>query len=73
MRDFTDEVYKPEIRPEGFVEHFGSEIFKNLLIVINNEKLAAFQENMQEMMRKYYDTVDTAEKKKVRDMARQKF
>lgn len=28
---------------------------------------------MQEMMRKYYDTVDTAEKKKVRDMARQKF
>ncbi len=73
VRDFTDEIYKPEIRPESFVEHFGSEIFSNLLIVVNNEKLAQFSDNMEEMMRRYYENVDSAERKKVRDMAKQKF
>jgi len=73
IRDFTDELYNTEKRPELFVEHFESQMFENLLLVINNEKLAGFQANLEQMMNNYYAAVDNAEKKKVRDNAKNKF
>jgi hypothetical protein len=48
-------------------------MFENLLLVINNEKLASFQANLEQMMNNYYDAVDNAEKKRVRDGAKNKF
>ena len=48
-------------------------MFENLLLVINNEKLALFQENMFQMMEKYYEIVDNSERKRIRDKARQRF
>ena len=39
VRDFTDDIYKGNQQAEAFVEHHESEIFANLLLVVNDEKL----------------------------------
>jgi len=38
VRDFTDDVYKGTQQAEAFVEHHESEMFSNLLLVVNNDK-----------------------------------
>jgi len=43
VRDFTDDIYNSaSITQKHFVEGYGSEIFTNLLIVLNKAKIPAF-------------------------------
>ena len=39
VRDFTDDIYKGNQQAEAFVEHHESEMFANLLLVVNDDKL----------------------------------
>jgi len=73
VRDFTDEIYKSNLSKDIFVESKESESFQNLLIVVNVEKMAAFQANIPEMMTNYYTNVDLADKKRAREQAKNKF
>lgn len=73
QRDFTDDIYNKGVPAEIFVESHQSEMFSNLLIVLNNEKVDAFANNMAEIMDNYYKAVDEQERKKVRDQALNKF
>ena len=50
VRDFTDEIYKGNQQPEAFVEHHESEMFANLLLVINNEKLNSVNDQLPNLM-----------------------
>lgn len=73
QRDFTDDIYNKNVPAEIFVESHQSEMFANLLIVLNNEKVDAFANNMTDLMDNYYRAVDEQERKKTRDQALQKF
>lgn len=49
VRDFTDDIYKSQ-KAEMFVESMGSEMFSNLLLVINQERLQAVRDKLPVMM-----------------------
>ena len=40
VKDFTDDIYEKKVPVETFVESKESEMFSNLFLVINQEKLA---------------------------------
>jgi hypothetical protein len=73
VRDFTDDIYKQNLPADGFVEHFNSELFANLLFVVQNERAQAFHDLLPVLMERYYEVVDAADRKRVRDAAKQKF
>lgn len=54
VRDFTDDVYKGTQQAEGFVEFHESEMFSNLMVVVNNEKFGAVTEKLPTLMDEYY-------------------
>ena len=55
---------------ECFVETHHSEMFVNILLVIQNDKVAAFRESMLTLMDRYYEGVDLAEMKRIREFAK---
>lgn len=72
-RDFTDDIYRDNaIPPDMFVERYNSEMFTNLLVVANDERYQILMGQIQNVMDSYYEQLDAAEKKRVRDSARQK-
>ena len=72
-RDFTDDIYRENaIPPDMFVERYNSEMFTNLLVVANDERYQILMGQIDTVMTTYYEQLDTAEKKRVRDSARQK-
>lgn len=73
VRDFTDDIYKRNPPIDGMIKPGESEMFTNLLIVINNEKYEAFVGQLPELMQTHYETVDTAEKKRIREGSKQKW
>lgn len=74
VRDFTDEIYiNNKVPKEFFVEHFESQLFTNLLIVLNQERFLQFADGMGTLMARYYEQIDEVERKRVRDAARSKF
>lgn len=48
-------------------------MFTNLLLVMNPDKVEAFKDDVEDMMKRYYDSVDSAEERRLRDIAKQKF
>ena len=54
VRDFTDEIYNTNVPPEIFVESMNSEMFTNLLVVVNNEKYDQFLASLSTLMKDYY-------------------
>ena len=74
VRDFTDEIYmNNKVPKEVFAEHFESQLFTNLLIVLNQERFLQFADGMGTLMARYYEQIDEVERKRVRDAARSKF
>ena len=73
MRDFTDEIYKGNQQADAFVEHHNSEMFSNLMLVVNNDKYDALFQKLPTLMQEYYEQVDAMEKKRMRDQAKQRF
>ena len=72
-RDFTDDIYRDNaIPPDMFVERYNSEMFTNLLVVANDERYQILMSQIETVMDSYYEQLDAAEKKRVRDSARQK-
>ena len=67
VRDFTDDIYKRQPPIEGMIKPGESEMFANMLLVINNEKYDNFVAALPEMMDSYYENVDNAERKRVRE------
>ena len=67
VRDFTDDIYKRNPPIDGMIKPGESEMFTNLLIVINNEKYETFVGQLPELMQTHYETVDAAEKKRIRE------
>ena len=67
QRDFTDDIYKKGVSADIFVEAHDSEMFANLLIVLNQEKVDAFREQMPSLLENYYKLVDEQEHKKMKD------
>lgn len=70
VKDFTDDIYKKHQNGDNFIGVDGSEMFTNLLLVINNEKFDTFTNNLPEMMERYYETMDNNEKKRVKEQAK---
>ena len=67
-RDFTDDVYGENGIDAGmFVERYNSEMFTNLLIVANDERRDQLMGQLDTLMDRYYEQLDNAEKKRVRD------
>ena len=73
VRDFTDDIYKRNPPIDGMIKPGESEMFTNLLIVINNEKYETFVGQLPELMQTHYETVDAAEKKRIREGSKQKW
>ena len=83
VRDFTDDIYKRNPPISGMIRSdagqpgeenvLKSEMFTNLLIVINNEKYETFVGQLPELMQTHYETVDAAEKKRIREGSKQKW
>lgn len=73
VRDFTDEVYTKAVSADVFVETHNSEMFRNVLLVISDDKLSSFKDGMEAMMTRYYENMDAAESRRIRDKAKQKF
>jgi len=72
-RDFTDEIYKRQPPVDGMIKPNESEMFANLLIVVNNDKLESFQSQLPNMMDSYYEVVDASEKRRVRESSKNKW
>jgi len=69
-KDFTDDIYsRSDITAEAFVDHYGSEMFSNLLIVVPKAKHATFQQEMDGMMTEYYENLAENELRKAKDQA----
>jgi hypothetical protein len=73
VRDFTDDIYNKQVSAECFVEAHHSEMFVNMLLVVQNEKVAAFRDSMITLMVRYYEGVDNADIKRIREAAKNKF
>jgi hypothetical protein len=75
VRDYTDDIYmKQNITQEHFVEGLGqgagSEIFTNLLIVVQGNKFQELRNQLGTIMTDYYEVIDANELKRVEDMAK---
>lgn len=54
-KDFTEDIYSNSgIGGEYFVDHYGSKMFCNLLIVVPKQKRDLFIGEMEGMMTEYY-------------------
>ena len=73
VRDFTDDIYTKNVPADTFVETHNSEMFSNLFLIINQDKIAQITEALPTMMEKYYEGTDAIEMRRVRDLAKQKF
>ena len=58
VRDYTDDIYNKNPNKDLFVESHGSDLFVNMLVVLNQEKAQGFIENMGELMSEYYSFMD---------------
>ena len=58
VRDYTDDIYNKNPNKDLFVESHGSDLFVNMLVVLNQEKAQGFIENMGELMTEYYSFMD---------------
>ena len=47
VRDYTDDIYNNNPSKDLFVETHGSDLFVNMLVVLNQEKVQAFMDNME--------------------------
>ena len=65
VRDFTDDIYQKKSNKEMFVVN--SEMFQDVLVVLNQERPEQFKEEMHEFMTQYYQIMDNAEKKRIKD------
>ena len=70
VRDYTDDIYNNNPSKDLFVETHGSDLFVNMLVVLNQEKVQAFMDNMESMMTDYYNFMDNNDMKKIEDKAR---
>lgn len=70
VRDFTDDIYQNKVPAELFVETHNSEIFANLFLIVNDDKIAQVNESLPTMMEKYYEATDAIEMRRVRDLAK---
>jgi len=67
-KDFTDDIYsRSEIASDVFVDHYGSEMFCNLLIVVQKPKREAFLGELSGMMTEYYQSLQENEMKRLKD------
>ena len=67
QRDFTDEVYEQSDKTRDvFVK---SEMFCNLLVILSNDRVDAFKEEMPKMLEEYYVAADGQEERKLKDNA----
>ena len=73
VRDFTDDIYNKNVPAETFVESHSSEMFANLLFVIHQDKFNPFMEQANELMNKYYETMDRVEERRILDKAKKVF
>lgn len=48
-------------------------MFTNLLIVCNDERRETLIAQLPDLMKNYYETIDSSDKKRVRESARQRF
>lgn len=46
VRDFTDEIYVKKVPKELFVEQYSSQLFTNVLVVLNDDKVQAFKDGV---------------------------
>ena len=58
VRDYTDDIYNKNPNKDLFVESHGSDLFVNMLVVLNQEKAQGFIDNMGELMNEYYNFMD---------------
>jgi len=56
-----------------FIEGYGSEIFTNIVIVLQKSKIDVFKSELVGMMDEYYKILDTAEEKRHHDQAKLQF
>ena len=73
VRDYTDDIYNKNPNKDLFVESHGSDLFVNMLVVLNQEKAQGFIENMGELMSEYYSFMDQNEMRKIEDKAKISF
>ena len=73
VRDYTDDIYNKNPNKDLFVESHGSDLFVNMLVVLNQEKAQGFIENMGELMTEYYNFMDQNEMRKIEDKAKISF
>ena len=73
VRDYTDDIYNKNPNKDLFVESHGSDLFVNMLVVLNQEKAQGFIENMGELMTEYYSFMDQNEMRKIEDKAKISF
>ena len=60
-------IYTKGVSADVFVESKNSEMFANILLVINQDKLDGFVEGIEPMMKKYYEVADLNEARRIRD------
>jgi hypothetical protein len=58
---------------QHFIEGFGSELFTNILVVLNKVKIPVFMAELIPMMDEYYKILDHAEEKRHHDQAKLQF
>jgi len=78
VRDYTDDIYqKQSLNKQQFVEGLGqgagSELFTNLLIVVQQNKFADMKQTLSTLMTDYYEGIDSSELKRVEDLARARY
>ena len=70
VRDYTDDIYNKNPSKDLFVETHGSDLFVNMLVVLHQDKVQGFMDNMESLMTEYYNYMDNNEMKKIDDKAR---
>jgi len=74
VRDFTDDIYlKDSLDPAVFVEAAGSQVFANLIVVLQPTKLDAFNTDIEGLMKDYYEFIDNTQLKRIPDQAKNLF
>lgn len=74
VRDFTDDIYyNKALSQSNFCEGLQSNVWTNLLVVINKARYQEFIDNQNTLMDKYYKEIDETEAKRFPDQAKLKF
>lgn len=71
VRDYTDDIYHNKaLSQSNFCEGLQSNVWTNLLVVINKQKYQEFIDNQFMVMTRYYKELDDAEAKRFPDQAK---